>query len=482
MAIERMKLLGITGDSKELDKFLGNILFKSDIQLEDAKKIYNKGWKLEYFEYDYKIKENLKKCENLLNKLEIQFNEEGSIGEVNDEINNISEKIEKINIEYDKNLNLIEQNEKNNVDTNEKIKKVSKISTIDIDMKKIYELEYVKFRYGSIPKKNLEDLKKEIKKLNTIMFEICEEQDIVWIIYFTTARLVSNIDGIFNIQKFEREMLPDDLLETPENYIKKLTEQIKQRNLEINSAKQKINDMKKDYEPILLNLYRQLQTYDKINTIKKYIVHDQNGTFYVVAWVPMGNLKKMESELKKWKNIDYIIRDGDAPPTKLKNTKLISPFEALVKMYGMPKINEIDPTCFVAITTFIMFGFMFGDVGHGLIFAILGIILKIKKKSYSTIVLAGGISSIIFGFLYGSVFGKEEIIKSIIISPINNINTMLLYGIVVGTVFILMAMILNIINGIKNKDMKKVFFSENRTGWNLIILIYINMCRIFCFI
>ena len=64
MAIEDMKLLGITGDSKELDKFLGNFLFKSDTQIEDAKKIYNKSWKLEYFEYDYRIKEALKKLNN----------------------------------------------------------------------------------------------------------------------------------------------------------------------------------------------------------------------------------------------------------------------------------------------------------------------------------------------------------------------------------------------------------------------------------
>ena len=53
MAIEKMKLLGIKGDSKILDEFVANVLFQSDVQIEDAKKIYNKGWKLEYFEYNY---------------------------------------------------------------------------------------------------------------------------------------------------------------------------------------------------------------------------------------------------------------------------------------------------------------------------------------------------------------------------------------------------------------------------------------------
>lgn len=51
-------------------------------------------------------------------------------------------------------------------------------------------------------------------------------------------------------------------------------------------------------------------------------------------------------------------------------------------MYGIPNQNEIDPTIFVAITAFIMFGFMFGDIGHGLVFLILGIILRRKNKDF----------------------------------------------------------------------------------------------------
>ena len=72
----------------------------------------------------------------------------------------------------------------------------------------------------------------------------------------------------------------------------------------------------------------------------------------------------MKKRLEGIPDIDYVVRDGENPPTKLKNNKVIKPFEELVKMYGMPKMDELDPTWFVALTTFIMFGFMFGDVGH----------------------------------------------------------------------------------------------------------------------
>ena len=43
------------------------------------------------------------------------------------------------------------------------------------------------------------------------MFEIREEKDLVWIMYFTTEQYIGNIDGLFNIQKFERRLLPNVL-------------------------------------------------------------------------------------------------------------------------------------------------------------------------------------------------------------------------------------------------------------------------------
>ena len=111
MAIEKMKLLGIKGDSKILDEFVANVLFQSDVQIEDAKKIYNKGWKLEYFEYNYKIKETLKRCENLLNKIGIEYTKEYSMSLLENKIENISNKLDKIEPAYEECLKIIEKNQ-----------------------------------------------------------------------------------------------------------------------------------------------------------------------------------------------------------------------------------------------------------------------------------------------------------------------------------------------------------------------------------
>ncbi len=481
MAVEQMKLLGINGNVSLLDGVLANILFQSEIQIEDAKKVYNKGWKLEYFEYNYKIKETIKKCKDLLEKTGVQYSKEWNIQLLENSIDKIYESITNLSNSYDECLKIIENNQKENEAIREKINEISKLENLNINMKKLYDLEYVKFRYGSIPKRNLEEIKLEIENLNCILFEIKEEKDRVWIIYFTTEEYVGSIDGIFNIQKFERELLPDDLIKTPKEYIAKLKEQIRQKEFNSNEISQRIEKIKRRTSTAVLGYYRELQTYDKINTIKKYIVHDQKNNFYIAAWVPNACLKQIETKLKQIQDVDYVIEDDENPPTKLKNSKFIRPFEELVKMYGMPRKDELDPTWFVAITTFIMFGFMFGDVGHGLVFVVLGIFLLIKnKKVYGTILFAGGLSASIFGVLYGSVFGKEDIIKPILINPMKDITTMLIIGIIVGTIFIFLAMILNIVNGIRNKDYKKIFLSENGlAGLSLYIFALANVAFYF---
>jgi len=84
-----------------------------------------------------------------------------------------------------------------------------------------------------------------------------------------------------------------------------------------------------------------------------------------------------------------------------------------------------------------------------------------KKITLGSVFKAGGLSSIIFGLLYGSIFGSENVLPSIFIRPMENIQTMLIYGILIGVILIISAMIMNIKNGIKNKDKKKIFFDTN---------------------
>ena len=464
MAVEKMKLLSITGKDTDLEKFLAKNIINLDIQIEDAKKVYKKGWKLEYFSYDYTVKEYIKKCEKVLDELQIEKDDDYWNYNIINSVSEIKEKIDNINNQYTEYINKIVDLEKENELMQKNYDIIKNLVFVDSKIENLYNLKYMKFRYGTVPTKNLEEINKKIDNTDAIYFELKREEEYTWILYLTTEEFLGKVDSFFNIQDFERIWLPKEASGTPEEFINQIEKNIKENLTKIDKEKEELRNLRIDAKEILIGAYKQLLLYENVNILKKYIVHDQNGTFYIVLWVSKDNAENIKSILSNYKNVDYDIFDDDEDiqaPTKLKNIKIFRPFETLIKMYGVPNSKEIDPTGLVAITAFIMFGFMFGDVGHGLVIFILGLILAKRKASLGPVLAIGGISSIIFGVLYGSVFGKEDIIKPILISPMDNIQTMLISGIAVGSIFILIAMIFNIINGIKNKDLQKCLFDKN---------------------
>ncbi len=84
----------------------------------------------------------------------------------------------------------------------------------------------------------------------------------------------------------------------------------------------------------------------------------------------------------------------------------------------------MDPTWFVAITYSFIFGAMFGDVGQGLC-SLSEVVpaIKFKHIDLAGIISCAGVFSTIFGFMFGSVFGFEDVIPALWLQPVNNMTT-----------------------------------------------------------
>ena len=462
MAIEKMKFLSMTGKEEHLDFIIANDLIGSGFQPENALKVLEKGWKLTYFSYDSRIKEYIKKAENLLKKLDIPYEEK--LVELKQNFDTIQQFIDNSESKINNFYQEIEKKEKEIEALNDSILPVEHLKNFPETLEKLYNLRYMSFRFGVLSLENYNELCKKLEDIDAILVELNKTEDEVWVIYFTPKILSEKVDSYFKVMKFKRIWLPEDFKGTPSEVITQVKTYIKDNQIEIEKQKAKLAEMRETIGRELINTFLQLQLLEKINKVKKYMAHDNKGSFYIVGWIPYHNLESLTSKLESHQ-VEYVIKNHDevasTPPTKLRNNKLVRPFESIVKMYGTPNYTEMDPTLFVAITAFLMFGFMFGDVGQGFIIALIGLILMIKKKSLGPIFTAAGISAILFGFLYGSIFGKEDIIKGIVPSPMDNIQNMLIFGIGSGAILILIAMIFNIKNGIKNKDISRALFDKN---------------------
>ncbi|HOM56961.1 MAG TPA: V-type ATPase 116kDa subunit family protein, partial [Candidatus Latescibacteria bacterium] len=199
---------------------------------------------------------------------------------------------------------------------------------------------------------------------------------------------------------------------------------------------------------------------------------------YVTGWVPKESSQALTQRIRDTIGAAaYVeVRDPDphdpAVPVRLKNPSVFRPFEEVVTTYSLPSSKEIDPTVVVAITYLIMFGMMFGDVGQGLVLAGAGFWAAKKAPSVKNLgLILGmcGISSVIFGFIYGSVFGVEMQLNPWINLPLVEHHTSVmasnlavLGGISIGFGIIMLSLgiVFNIVNAVRAKEWGIAVFDQ----------------------
>ncbi len=134
----------------------------------------------------------------------------------------------------------------------------------------------------------------------------------------------------------------------------------------------------------------------------------------VEGWIQEKEQNAFETRLRRLPHVlvEYPVTQ-ETGPSKLYNTELVRPFEFLVEFFSLPKTRSLDPTLFVSLTFPLFFGMILGDVGYGVLALLLALFLKLKTKSLMVNRLAGmlalcAFSTIVFGFVYGEVFGLEH--------------------------------------------------------------------------
>ncbi len=126
---------------------------------------------------------------------------------------------------------------------------------------------------------------------------------------------------------------------------------------------------------------------------------------------------------------------GVRPPSLLVNRPWVRPFELFARALGSPGEGEVDPSPLLAVVVPLLFGYMFGDVGHGLVLAIVGGLLW-RRGPVWRLLTVGGIVAAGFGLLFGSLFCREGVIPALWIHPLDHPITLLVVP-VAGAVVLL---------------------------------------------
>lgn len=481
MGIEKMKIVGIIGKKDLLDRVLHQVILSGNIHMINALARVNstdfflpptekniEALEEEPFLKPYSTERDLASDEEVIRILldlfdirpQIRREYLKQVYDYNDFRKLLSDIVARVHSTADQ----IEEKTRLVDQKREYIKNLQYLSMFHLDISRLIEMNYLVFRLIRISRENYDKLKRNYENIPAVILKVAVEGRDVIVASITPATLEETLEKIFSSLNYTILPVPREFRGSVGEITEQITASIGEDQKQIASLKRSLEDDRAEYRDELEQAYSRLEMEKKIEGLKSDIAVGDRF-FFLFGFVPESMVSTMTDKLKEQFGEDLIILvdeadkpgSGMTPPTKLNNAKLFKPFETLVKMYGTPTYREKDPTVFFGLTYMLLFGAMFGDVGQGLVLFLGGLLLgwRWKLTDMGGILSRIGLSSTVFGFLYGSLFGSEEILPALLIRPMANINVMLITAVVLGIILLLSSYLYGIINAGKEKNPEK---------------------------
>jgi V/A-type H+/Na+-transporting ATPase subunit I len=347
------------------------------------------------------------------------------------------------------------------------------IADLNVEVGALSKSKYLYSVPGIMPADSVSRLETSLQRVPHVFLNLRDDpkKPIVWVLGPRSNSDV--IDRAVRSAYLNPLTLPEEFDGTPAEITKQISKAIetsKQKILELEHGLAKLADAHKTE---LYELWREVH----VNRVMADAIGrfgQLRHTFVVVGWVPVSDLESLTQRLKQASKeilieVVPVERTGHPSnvPVALQNPSVLSPFELLVNTYARPRYEEIDPTILITVTFPLLYGAMFGDVGHGLVLAAFGLLLS-RRSSLGGLLVACGLSGAIFGFIYGSIFGFEEILphhpffgRFVLIQPIHNIIQILAIAVGAGIILLSLGYLLNLYNAVRARDWGRFFFDSH---------------------
>ncbi len=363
------------------------------------------------------------------------------------------------------------------------------VADVDLDMTALRGTHYLLSMLGTMPAENVSRLQTSLNRVPHLFLVLREDprRPVVWL-----AGTHSNRDVL---ERAARSAYLETLSQ-PAEYVGTPREILGTLDVETAGLRQKISEQESLLVQIAISNRKEIlrlawETHAG-RTLTEAIVRfgRLRHTYIMVGWVPTDELEALSARLREASKETLIEtvpanRTGDKRnvPVALPTSAFLRPFQMLVTTYARPRYGELDPTWLIALTFPLLFGAMFGDVGHGLLLAALGALVSSRKlRALRSLASLGGLIAIcglvaaVFGFLYGSVFGYEDIFPALWMHPLQNILSILIIAVAAGVVLLTIGFLIGIFNAWVSRDWGHLFFGHNGIAgfllyWSLLGLV-----------
>jgi len=395
--------------------------------------------------------------------------------------------ITRLEREADAPVRRLEAEEKRLAQLRRHLAQLGLIGGVEVDLGQLRSLQYTFAMLGSMPTANIERLRSSLEHIPSALIPLQEQGEHATVVLFGQQSNAEILNRAARSAYLDPFTPPEGYRGTPAEAIKALQAGIARTQRHIAESRLEVEQLQARRVSHVRHLYWRVRASRKLaETIAGY---DRLHNVYLVqGWVPTDAVESFRTAVLSISPgivIEALPAGQDGAglvPAMMKNPTLVRPFEGLVSNYGYPTYGELDPTPVLALTFPLVFGLMFGDVGHGLLLLLLGLLLISRKvrslaglASMGTIVAACGGAAMIFGFLYGSIFGLEEVLPALWIQPLTEINSILIATVVIGALILSLGMVYNILNAALARQWGHMLFGHYAAAdlifyWSLLLI------------
>jgi V/A-type H+-transporting ATPase subunit I len=354
--------------------------------------------------------------------------------------------------------------------------RLSLMQASDIDINSVGDHKFIFVKVGLLNNALIPKLDEYLRDFKVVydVKQVKPRESLVVIVALNEYK--TNVEKALTLLNFNEFKFPENLPSNPKEALEDLDKRI---SLKINE----LEDLTKTVQEVRKDLRSRRDYVGFLREAKASLLRTKNLSI-VQGWIPERLIKNLENKVSQLTSKIFYLkvedpREDEEVPVELANKGLLKHFELLTVVQGIPSYKEIDPTLIYSILFPIMYGMMFGDVGNGLIILIWGFLFYKRSKPFlgiprralnrlGIIMMIGGLSAMIFGILYGSVFLDETLLHPLWLRPTENINGIMAIALEFGVAQLIIALILNIINNISRGEIKEAVFS----GKGVIGLVY----------
>lgn len=327
----------------------------------------------------------------------------------------------------------------------------SRLETLDLDLSRLFKPEsLLDARLGQVPAGNVHRLKESLVLAGYLLSVFDTHEGQSFAVIAGPRGGGEGMGGVLSQAGWRDLPVPEELQRHPEAVRKYLAQENERLEASHSAHCRVISDNLVRFGERIQGARVQLALARPLAEASINGVRGKGALAVFSGWVPRQALAELNLALEQRFHGRYLVEarqprveENDQVPSRHHYPFWLRPFVPLVNSYGIPRYGEFDPSLLFALTYLLLFGAMFGDVGHGGVIVLLAALLYRKLGRAAWLGIAAGVASMVFGLLYGSIFGYEDVLEPIWLSPLHDPIRILTVAILFGVGFIVFTLLAN---------------------------------------